>query len=149
VGGFRRHRVVGIAALGDILKEHWGAVGRDLICAGYTWDDIGSERFPVSQFASFVAYAPPGTALFHERNKGWTTGDYLMAQAVDALSYLAWSKTTDAHSKRPKHRPKPIPRPAFFPMKEQPQERVIEDNAPLTVAEYVKRTGLKIDLEGR
>ena len=142
-----RDRVVGIAGLGDILKEHWGAIGRDLICAGYTWDDVGSERFPIDQFASFVAYAPPGTALFHQRNKGWTTGDYLTAQAVDALSYLAWAKTKDAHSKNPKHRPEPIPRPVF-PGQQQEQKPQRADK-PFTVEDYVRLTGMDIDLEGR
>jgi Family of unknown function (DUF5361) len=147
VGRVCRNRVAGIAGLGDILKEHWGAVGHDLLCAGYTWDDIGSERLPVGQFASFVAYAPPGTALFHQRNKGWTTGDYLTAQSVDALSYLAWAKTKDAHSKSPKHRPEPIPRPVFPGQQEQKPQKAADK--PFTVEDYVRLSGLNMDLEGR
>jgi Family of unknown function (DUF5361) len=142
-----RNRVVGIAGLGDILKEHWGAVGRDLICAGYTWDDVGSERFPIDQFASFVAYAPPGTALFHQRNRGWSTSDYLAAQMIDALHYLVWMETDDARKKNPKHRPVPIPRPGI--VTPSPQADDDGGHQTMTVAEYTRRSGLNIELEGR
>jgi hypothetical protein len=101
----------------------------------------------VDQFVNFVAYAPPGTALFHERNRGWTTSDYLTAQMVDALNYLVWAKSADAHSKHPKHRPQPIPRPGLIAVQQQQQrqEQPVEDK-PMTVADYLQRTGLVMNL---
>ena len=148
MGELGRHRVVGIAALVDALRNHWGAVGRDLAAYGYTWDDVGSERLPIGQFVSFVAYSPPGTALFHQRNKGWTTGDHLLAQAVDALNMLAWFYSADSRKKVPKHRPEPTPRPG---MQVRPQQQQSPSSGPpnvmepkvMTVAEYLERTGLK------
>jgi PHP family Zn ribbon phosphoesterase len=68
-----------------------------------------------------------------------------MAQMIDALNHLVWLKTTDAHSKRPKHRPKPLPRPGMSV--EQKQQQV--EDKPMTVAEYARRTGMAIDFEGR
>ena len=96
----------------------------------------------MDQFVSFVAYAPPGTALFHERNRGWSTADYLTAQMVDALNYLVWAKSADAHSKHPKHRPPPIPRPVMIVAQ---QAHPVEDDKPMTVAEYAKRIGLEMN----
>lgn len=127
--------------LGGTLKDHWGAVGRDLIVAGYTWDDVGSERLPIPEFVSFVAYAPPGTAMFYQRNQGWTTNDHLQAQAIDALNYLAWAKTTDAQRKNPQHRPEPIPRPGMKRAESKPSERL------MTIAEYAAKVGIKINWE--
>jgi Family of unknown function (DUF5361) len=141
VGRVRRNRTVGIVALVGILKDHWGAVGRDLITAGYIWDDVGSERLPMDQFVSFVVFAPPGTAVFHEHNKGWTTTDYLIAQSVDALHYLAWTKTEDAHKKFPQHRPEPIYRPGMTFVRPAPSERA------MTASEYAEKAGIQMNWE--
>jgi hypothetical protein len=127
--------------LGSILKEHWGAVGHDLTAAGYTWDDIGSERLPVDQFLSFVVYAPPGTAVYFRRSEGWTVNDHLLAQAVDALNYLAWAKTTDAQRKTPRNRPEPVPRPGM----KQPPAQSSSPQRSMTVAEYAAKAGIKIN----
>ena len=99
----------------------------------------------MDQFASFVAYAPPGTALFHERNRGWSTSDYLTAQMVDALNYLVWAKSADAHSKHPKRQPKPIPRPGMIAAQ---QGQPVDDDKPMTVAEYLERSGIVMNPGG-
>lgn len=57
--------------------------------------------------------AQPGTAVFHAFEKGWTTGDYLAANMVDALAMSLWMKTEDAQQRFPRHRPKPVPRPTW------------------------------------
>lgn len=126
-------------ALGDALKKYWGAVGRDLLTAGFTWDDIGSERCPVDQFIAFVAHAPPNTALYHARSKGWLVTDHLVAQAVDALNYLAWAKTADAQLKNPKHRPDQIARPGKKGVSPKATEK------SMSVADYAARAGLNTD----
>lgn len=62
---------------------------------------------------AFIYSAQPGTAIFNAAENGWTTTDYRLADVVDLLMILAWQNTADAHSKFPRHRPKPIPRPDF------------------------------------
>jgi Family of unknown function (DUF5361) len=128
--------------LGGILKDHWGAVGHDLTVAGRTWDDIGSERFPVDQFVSFVVHSPPGTATFHERSEGWAANEHLHAQAVDALNHLVWMKTADAQSKYPKHRPEPTLRPGMKRV-----EPVAAADKPMTVAEYAAKVGIRVSFD--
>lgn len=106
---------------------------------GFTWDDVGSERLPVNLFMSFVVHAPPGTAVFYERNQGWITSDFLLAQAVDALHTLAWMKTEDAQRKAPLRRPAPVYRPGVT-YAEPPPER-----QTMTAGEYAAKAGLQIN----
>jgi hypothetical protein len=143
VGRVRRNRTVGIVALGDILKKWWGAVGRDLSCAGYTWDDIGSERFPVAQFVSFVCHSPPGSALYHERSEGWLVTDHLLAQVIDGLNDLLWAKTKAGYEGR--DRPERMPRPGM----KQPEKSAPPQHRSMTVAEYAKKAGLNINLDAQ
>lgn len=107
---------------------------------GFTWDDIGSERLPVGQFASFVAWAPPGTALFHARNKGWLPTDYLLADVVDAVTALVWMGTEDARRKFPQHRPEPIFRPNMV-IKKPPTA----EHHHMTAAEYAEKAGIQVN----
>lgn len=60
---------------------------------------------------AFIYTAPPGSAIFNAAEKGWDTNAYLIATMVDIGAILAWQNTADAHSKFPRHRPRPIPRP--------------------------------------
>lgn len=60
---------------------------------------------------AFIYAAQPSTAIFNSVEMGWSTTDHLLAAVVDLLSVLAWQNTADAHSKPPRNRPKPIPRP--------------------------------------
>jgi Family of unknown function (DUF5361) len=138
MGRLRRYRTGGIIALGDVLKEHWGAVGRDLAAAGYLWADVGTERLPMDQFIPFVVYSPPGTAVYYVTHKGWSVTDHLLADLVDLTATLLWAKTKDAHQKVPRHKPKPIDRPG------KAAARRKREGQPMTVSEYTKRTGMKI-----
>lgn len=119
-----------LGALG-VLKDHWGAVERDLAAAHWSMAEF-LEQLPFSAFISFIMHSPPTSAVFHEKHKGWTVNDHLQAQSIDALNLLVWSKTVDAQEKNPKHRPKPIPRPGM--------EAVVEEKRKsMTVGEYQKR----------
>lgn len=66
---------------------------------------------------------------------------------------LLWSKTKDAQKNR--RRPKRRPRPGMDmekkkPSREQPQFKAdVTEREVMTVADYVARTGMKINLEGR
>lgn len=124
--------------LGGILKAHWGAVGHDLVAAGLTWKDIGTRRLPVGEFVSWVCNAPPGTAVYYQRNEGWLVGDHLTAMAVDALHQNVWFKTVDAHAKSPQHRPEPIARPGVKLPERKPEHKA------MTVAEYAAKAGLTL-----
>lgn len=103
---------------------------------------MGSARLPVEQFVSFVCHAPPGTAVYHERGKGWTVTDHLLAQAVDALNASVWMKTTDAHTKNPKHRPEPTPRPGARPARTE-----TDRYTTMTVADYASKAGITVAWE--
>lgn len=110
--------------------------------AGYAWADVGTARLPFDQFVSFVMHAPPGTAVFNERHQGWTVTDYLLVDALELLDVLLCTKTKDP--KKAINRLKPRWRPGQKTVKQLKQ-----DTTAMTVEEYVKRTGMKIELEGR
>lgn len=109
--------------------------------AGYSWADVG-KRLPFDQFVQFVHYSPPGTALYHAVHKGWTVTDYLITDALELLDWLAWTKTKSAQNN--KNRPKRRLRPETDEQEKQKKKTAPQ---PLTVAEYVRRTGMKIELE--
>lgn len=92
-------------------------------------------------------HAPPGTAIYHERHEGWTVTDYLMTDALEILDWLAWTKTTDAQEKIAKKKPTSRLRPGT----KHGAKKKMQDSAdkPMTVAEYVAKTGMVINLEGR
>jgi hypothetical protein len=105
-------------------------------------DDIGSQRFPVAQFVNFVCHSPPGSSVYHERSEGWTVTDHLLAQAIDALNDLVWSKTVDAQKNL--NRPPRVPRPG---MKQPSQPAQPAKHKPMTVAEYAERVGIQLSWE--
>jgi hypothetical protein len=131
VVGLVEHHGGGILALFNILKEHWGAVERDLQAHQYTLDDVITDRMPLSGFVHFVVYSPPGTAIFHVLNEGWTADTYQLTSLLDVASTLLWSKTKDAQEKLPQHRPKPFPRPGT------PVEPLVQE-PEMTVGDYLK-----------
>ena len=88
-------------------------------------------------------HAPPGTALYHERGKGWTVADHLLTDALELLDWLAWTKTVDAQQKTPRMKPKPRRRPGVIAGDIKPEDK------PMTVADYVAKTGMVINMEGR
>lgn len=109
--------------------------------AGYTWADVGTARLPFAQFVSFVMHSPPGTAVFNERYKGWTVTDYLLVDALEMLDVLLCTKTKDP--KKAINRLKP----RWRPNQKAPERK--NTATTMTVEDYVKRTGMKIELEGR
>jgi len=108
--------------------------------AGYAWADVG-KRLPFDQFVSFVMHAPPGTALFNERHHGWTVTDHLLVDLIEVTDILLCTKTKDPQKAIRKLKPRY--RPNAQPSKKADAAQV------MTVADYVKRTGMKIELEGR
>jgi Family of unknown function (DUF5361) len=114
--------------------------------AGYTWDDVG-RRLPWDQFIPFVFDAPPGTAIHFARGQGWTVSDYLLADVFDAIAMLLWAQSADAHQKPPRHKPKPLPRPDLDGSQAK-KERAAKKQV-MTVEDYVAKTGMVINLEGR
>jgi hypothetical protein len=128
------HHGGGILALFNILKEHWGAVERDLQSCGYTINDVITDRMPLSGFVHFVVYAPVGTAVFHMLNEGWTADTHQLTTLIDVANALFWSKTEDARQKFPQHKPEPLPRPGT--------KTVVEEQVPdMTVEEYLRLSG--------
>lgn len=73
--------------------------------------DDGKLSWP--DLHAFIFTAPPGSAIFNAVEKGWDTLAHLLAVVIDILAILAWQNTADAHSRFPRHRPKPIPRPGL------------------------------------
>lgn len=128
-----RHHCGGILTLLSILKDHWGAVERDLQASGYTFDDVCSDRLPLSGFTSFVVYAPPGTAVFHKVNAGWTSDTHQLATLIDVGQLLLWAKTEDAQ--RNINRPDLVPRPGLEPVDPGPPS--------MTIGDYMKLAGLE------
>jgi hypothetical protein len=88
-------------------------------------------------------HAPPGTALYHERNEGWTVAEHLMTDLLEVQDWVAWTKTVDAQQKTPRKKPKPRQRPGRKAGAADPADK------PFTVADYVKKTGMVISMEGR
>ena len=133
-------------ALLDALIDHWGAVQRDLLTAGLRWDDLGTGRLSLGELAYFVNYAPPGTALYHMKHKGFTTITHLMAMAVDELRVQTWLNTADAQEDpaNQQYRPRPIPRPGVVYV--DPDEDTGGDK--LTVESYLARIGMTMTLHG-
>ncbi len=78
------------------------AVGRTFDDGTLTWDDLYAVIFA----------APPGTAVFHAFERGWTTSDYLLAHIVDGIRINNWQRTEGARKRPPRNAPEPIPRPS-------------------------------------
>lgn len=133
--GVVEHHGGGILALFNILKDHWGAVERDLQSCGYTINDVITERMPLSGFVHFVVYAPVGTAVFHMVNEGWTADTHQLTTLIDVANALFWSKTKDAQEKFPSHRPEPSPRPGHAKRDAAPEV------PEMTVEEYLRLAG--------
>lgn len=108
--------------------------------ARYTWDDVG-HALPFDQFLAFVFHAPPGTAIYHERNQGWTVTDHLLTDLLEVQDWIAWTKTKAGHEnrKRPKRRQRPQ-----AGQQQQKQQQQTDEKEVMTVEEYVKRTGMSI-----
>lgn len=129
----------GILGALRILIEHEGAVGRDLAAAHWTWADVWSETLPFDQFVQFVVFAPPGTAVFHKLNQGWTTDTHKITDLIELTKMLVCANAEDPKSAYEKFdrdwRPgDPIPGSV-----EQPEQ--------MTIADYMKLAGLTMTEE--
>jgi hypothetical protein len=83
------------------------ALDRDLRCDGIDFDSLGWRGL-----WAYIVAAPPGTAIYHARNEGWTIADHIAAEELYELRKLAW-RYTAIHFERGKNEPFPerIPRP--------------------------------------
>lgn len=76
-----------------------------------SWDDLHA----------FIFAAPPGTAVFHAFERGWTTTDYLLAHVIDGLRINNWQRTDGARRRPPRDVPEPFPRPGDSEKKQAKQ----------------------------
>lgn len=76
--------------------------GREFDDGTLAWDDLHA----------FIFASPPGTAVFHALEQGWTTTDYLLAHVIDGLRVNNWQRTEGARKKPPRGQPDPFPRPS-------------------------------------
>ena len=79
-----------------------------MICAGVRFDD-GSLDW--DDLYAFIFTSPPGSAVFHAVEKGWTTSDHLLAHVIDGLRINNWQRTEGATKNPPRGVPEPFPRP--------------------------------------
>lgn len=114
MGGGRHPKIVGQVRVW--ARKYEAALRVDLLNAGLrfdrpqcTWRDL---------HAMFTA-APPGTAMYHAVNEGWSRNDHLAATVADGVNTLLWTKTKDAQRKPPRNRPEPIKRPGVQPRAEK------------------------------
>jgi hypothetical protein len=126
------HHGGGILSALHILKDHWGAVGRDLAHAHYTWNQICTDTLPLDQFIAFVVYAPPGTAVFHKLFEGWTADTYKLAELIEWNQMLLSINAED-----PQH--------AFdqLPKQQRPGQKPPEPEKHMTIGEYMKLAGME------
>lgn len=101
----------GIRGLLNLLadKPQREAVESDLIERGLRLRDVGSGDFTWRDLWVLLDNLPPTSALARAQGFAWTPGDYLLAQGVDFLGWLAWAQTEDGQKNR--NRPVPLPRP--------------------------------------
>lgn len=122
------------------VRQVEDAIRRDLLVAGREFDD-GSLTW--DDLYAFIFASPPGTAVYHALEKGWTTTDYLLAHVVDGIRVNNWQRTEGATKKPPRGMPKPFPRPSD----NDKRDAQIGDTARvgsakatvITVAEYAER----------
>lgn len=92
-------------------------------------------------------HAPPGTAVYAEMHQGWTVNDHLTTDMLECLDWLVWAKSTDAQQKVPRKKPKPRPRPG---VEGAPKAKAGKpEDKPMTVADYIAKTGMVMSMEGR
>jgi hypothetical protein len=93
--------------LARVLRRHGHAVQRDLLTLGYRKTDMFTA-LTVDEMVAVVVAAPPGTAVHHAVNGGYTLTDHLLAtmseqQAglVDLRARHARPGVTDVRPTRP------------------------------------------------
>lgn len=116
-----RGRVGGIAGLCRLLREHGGAVRRDLLCAGLRLEWLGTERLTWIDLRDFVAWAPRDSAISRATNpRWWVTEEVAFLRLVERqLRVLAWQQTKDGQANPPRNAPWVIP----FDAQEEREQR--------------------------
>lgn len=111
----------------------------DLYHAGWCWEDVCTDRFPLHAFVSFVLNAGPTTAVYHRITEGYGVAERLSARQLDALNMLVWTKSADAQKKPQyqRHRPKPT----WTPGMEMPEPDEKEHEV-MTIEDYMQRVGM-------
>jgi hypothetical protein len=71
-----------------VMGDHLSAVERDLIVAGYHLRDIPS-KISWAEMIAFVEGSPPGSAVRHAKDDGWSRTDTLLATLIEALTGVA------------------------------------------------------------
>ncbi|MGH3956478.1 MAG: hypothetical protein ACRDTI_20830 [Mycobacterium sp.] len=113
---------------------------RDLLVSGFRSEDVFTERLSLGEFASFVVYAPPGTAIYFAVHEGWTRSEHFAALAFDEQRMANWLKTEDATKplSLQEFRPTPTPRPGVVAYRPQA-------SSGMTAEEYARLAGLVVD----
>lgn len=115
-----------------ILKDHWGAVGRDLAVAGYTWDEICGPRLPFGQFVAFVVYSPPDSAVFFRLHEGWNATTHKVSDAIEWLKMLVCVNAEN-------------PQKAYEDIGPERRPGVVEAEKPpvMTIGDYMRLSGME------
>lgn len=61
---------------------------------------------------ALIYAAPPGSAVFHAVEQGWTTDTYQLANVIDLLAIKVWQSTEGAHKRPARGQPEPVERPS-------------------------------------
>ena len=102
------HHAGGIAGLLRLLREHEGAVRRDLLCAGLRLDEGGTERLSWADLLAFCRWSPVESAIYAAQNPDHIPVDTRLLRSIEhSQRWLVWVKTTDA--KHGRNQPKPWP----------------------------------------
>lgn len=80
-----------------VIGECWHALRRDVIALGYRVDDMFTT-LSTADMVSIVAAAPPGSAVRHYMDGGWTRTDHLLANMQEQGAGVA---KLDAPYQRP------------------------------------------------
>lgn len=121
----------GILGALQILNKHWGAVERDLAAAHWSMQAF-LEELPLSQFISFVLYAPPGTAVFHLLNEGWEATTHKVTDLIEWTKMLLCTNAED-------------PEKAWdrMPREDRPGSIPKETEPVLTIGDYMRLAGME------
>lgn len=88
--------------------------GREFDDGSLSWEDLHA----------FIFASPPGSAIFHAIEKGWTTTDYLLAHVIDGIRINNWQRTEGATKRPPRDVPEAFPRPADLEAKQDTTKQV-------------------------
>lgn len=82
--------------------------------------------------------APPGTAIYHAVEKGWTVSDHKLTDLIDLTKGLVWLQTQDGHDgkNRPTAEPRPTDKPTETPTA---APAGVEVSSVMSIAEFNRR----------